>query len=47
MVAVKEDPLAWTFYWIYPIATALGGVIAGSFLHLNRTSQEAVKAVSD
>ena len=31
----KSNPLAWTFYWIYPIATAMGGAIAGSFLHLN------------
>tara|TARA_B110000285_G_C14962908_1_gene532573 strand:- start:98 stop:250 length:153 start_codon:yes stop_codon:yes gene_type:complete len=41
------NSLAYTFWWIYPTATALGGVLAGSFLYLNKSSQMAIKKVSD
>ena len=41
------DGLAWKFWWVYPIATAMGGVVAGSFLHLNKQSQLAIKKTSD
>ena len=31
----ESDKISWKFYWVYPIATALGGVFAGIFLKIN------------
>ena len=38
------NPLqSWSYYWVYPVATWIGGALAGVFLHVNKGAQASLK----